>query len=62
MFLYNARLSILEMGDWSAFMIKRDAHAFMMGEGMRDTSAFEIKGDAPLATRVSFAFIIGDAH
>jgi hypothetical protein len=29
---------------------------------MRDASAFMIKGDAPLATRASFSFIIGDAH
>jgi hypothetical protein len=29
---------------------------------MEDASAFVIKGDTPLATRVSFAFVIGDAH
>jgi hypothetical protein len=33
-----------------------------MKEGMRDVSAFMIKGDAPLAARVSFAFIIEDVH
>jgi hypothetical protein len=43
-------------------MIKGDAYAFVMGEGMRDVPTFVIKGDAPLATHVSFAFIIGDAH
>jgi hypothetical protein len=50
------------MGDAPAFMIKGDAHAFVMGEGMRDVPTFVIKGDAPLATHVSFAFIIGDVH
>jgi hypothetical protein len=50
------------MGDVSAFVIKGDARAFVMGEGMGDMSAFMIKGDAPLATSVSFSFIIGDAH
>jgi hypothetical protein len=62
MFLYNACLSILGMGDAPTFMIKRDAHAFMMEEGMGDASTFMIKGDVTLATRVSFAFIIEDAH
>jgi hypothetical protein len=47
------RLSILRIGD---------AHAFMMGKEMRDVLAFMVKGDALLAMRVSFAFIIGDAH
>jgi hypothetical protein len=46
------------MGDVPAFMIKGDMHAFVMG----DTPVFMIKGDVPLATRVSFAFIIGDVH
>jgi hypothetical protein len=50
------------MGDMRAFLIKGDALAFVMGEGMGDMAAFVIKGDAPLATRVSFAFIIRDAH
>jgi hypothetical protein len=62
MFLCNARLSILGMGDASAFMIKGGACTFVMGEGMEDVPAFMIKGDASLATRVSFAFIIGDVH
>jgi hypothetical protein len=55
-------VSILGMGDASAFMIKGDARAFVMGEGMRDVPTFVIKGDMPLATRISFAFIIGDTH
>jgi hypothetical protein len=49
MFLCNARLSILGMGD-----IKRDARTFVMGEGMGDTPAFMIKGGVPLATHISF--------
>jgi hypothetical protein len=53
MFLFSMCLSILRMGDAPAFMIKVHVHAFVMGEGM---------GDAPLATRVSFAFIIKDAY
>jgi hypothetical protein len=36
-------LSVLGMGDVLAFVIKGDARAFMMGEGMRDLPAFEIK-------------------
>jgi hypothetical protein len=62
MCLYNARLSILRMGDTPAFMIKGDARAFVMGEGMGDAPTFMIKGDAPLETHVSFAFVIGDVH
>jgi hypothetical protein len=62
MFLSNARLSILGMGDAPAFMIKGDMHTFMMGEGMGDAHAFVIKGDTPLATQVSFAFRIKDTH
>jgi hypothetical protein len=58
MFFCNTHLSILGMGDVSAFVIKGDACAFEMG----DASAFVIKGDAPLATRISFAFIIGDTY
>jgi hypothetical protein len=50
------------MGDALAFVIKGGAHTFMMGEEIGDTPAFVIKGDAPLATRVSFAFIIRDTH
>jgi hypothetical protein len=56
------RLSILRMEDVSAFVIKGDVHAFVMGECMGDVTAFIIKGDTPLATHVSFTFIIGDAH
>jgi hypothetical protein len=41
------------MGDVSAFVIKGDAHDFVMGKGMGDTS---------LVTCVSFAFIIKDVH
>jgi hypothetical protein len=50
------------MGDVSAFVIKGSTCAFMMGEGIGDAPVFMIKGDAPLATQVSFTFIIGDAH
>jgi hypothetical protein len=50
------------MGDASTFVIKGDARAFMVEDGMGDTSAFVIKEDAPLATRVSFTYIIGDAR
>jgi hypothetical protein len=50
------------MRDVPIFVIKGDAHAFMMGEGMGDAPSFMIKGDAPLATCVSFAFIIRDVH
>jgi hypothetical protein len=50
------------MGDTRAFLIKGGAHAFVMGEGMGDMADFMIKGDAPLAMRVSFAFIIRGAH
>jgi hypothetical protein len=32
----NTRLSIYGMGDVSAFVIKGDASAFMMGNGMGD--------------------------
>jgi hypothetical protein len=62
MFLCNMRLSILGMGDARAFVIKGGARAFVMGKGMRDALIFVIKGDAPLTTRVSFSFIIRDAH
>jgi hypothetical protein len=50
------------MGDAPAFMIKGDTHTFVMGEQMGDVPAFMIKGDVSLATRISFAFIIGDEH
>jgi hypothetical protein len=36
------------MGDTPTFVIKGDIHAFMMGDGMEDASAFVIKRDAPL--------------
>jgi hypothetical protein len=58
MFLCNTRLSILGMGDTPTLMIKGDVRAFVMG----DTPAFVIKGDTPLAMRIFFYFIIGDAH
>jgi hypothetical protein len=45
-----------------AFMIKENVRAFMIGEGIEGTSAFIIKGDVPLATHVSFAFIIRDTQ
>jgi hypothetical protein len=35
------------MGDASAFVIKGDVPAFVMGDGMGDASAFVIKGDVP---------------
>jgi 2,3-bisphosphoglycerate-independent phosphoglycerate mutase len=41
------------MGDTPAFMIKGDAHAFVIGDGMGDTPTFMIKGD-------THAFVIGD--
>jgi hypothetical protein len=58
----NTHLSIYKMGDTSAFMIKRDATAFLMGDGMGDAPAFVIKGDAPREMYVSFTCIIGDAQ
>jgi hypothetical protein len=62
MFLCNTRLSILGMGDVPTFMINGNTRAFVMGEGIRGASAFVIKGDAPLTTRISYDFIIGDVH
>jgi hypothetical protein len=50
------------MGDVLAFVIKGDAHTFIMGEEMGGAPAFMMKGDASLATRISFSFIIEDAH
>jgi hypothetical protein len=41
----NARLSIYGMGDTSAFGIKGDVPAFVMGDRIEDASAFVIKGD-----------------
>jgi hypothetical protein len=58
----NTRLSIYEMGDVPAFMIKEDVPAFMMGDGIGDMLAFVIKGDAPLETHVSYTCIIGDTQ
>jgi hypothetical protein len=42
----NTRLSIYGMGDTSAFVIKGDARAFMMGDRMGHARAFMIRGDA----------------
>jgi hypothetical protein len=39
-----------------------DTPAFMIGDGMEDVPAFVIKGDAPLAMRVSFTCIIRDVQ
>jgi hypothetical protein len=50
------------MGDASIFIIKGDVCAFVMEEGMRDAFIFVIKGDTPLATCISFVFIIRDMH
>jgi hypothetical protein len=50
------------MGEAPAFVIKGDAHTFVMGDGMGDTSDFVIKGDAPLETHISFTCIIKDAQ
>jgi hypothetical protein len=58
----NARLSIYRMGDVSAFMIKGDAPAFVMEDGMRDASAFMIKEDAPREMCFSFTCIIRDVQ
>jgi hypothetical protein len=52
-FICNARLSILGMGDTPDFVIKGDVRAFVMREGMEDASAFMIKVDAPLGMCVS---------
>jgi hypothetical protein len=49
----NAYLFIYGMGD---------VPVFVMRDGMGDASAFMIKGDAPLATCVSFSYIIGDVQ
>jgi hypothetical protein len=50
------------MCDTLAFVIKGDTRAFVMGEGIGHMPALMIKGDAPLAMCVSFAFIIRDMH
>jgi hypothetical protein len=54
--------SIYGMGDTSAFVIKGDVCAFVMGDEMGDAAAFMIKGDAPLETSVSFTYIMGDVQ
>jgi hypothetical protein len=43
-------------------MIKGDAPAFVMGDGMGDTPTFVIKGDAPLEIRISSTCIIRDVQ
>jgi hypothetical protein len=63
----NAHLSIYEIGDAPAFIIKGDASAFMIkGDTpafmMGDMSAFVIKGDVSLAACVSFICTIRDAQ
>jgi hypothetical protein len=50
------------MGGVPTFIINGDTPSFMMGDRMRDAPTSVIKGDAPLATRVSFTCIIGDAQ
>jgi hypothetical protein len=50
------------MGDAPIFMIKGDACAFVIEDRMRDASAYMIKEDVPLPTRVSFTYIIRDAR
>jgi hypothetical protein len=52
----NTRLSVYRMGDASAFMIKGDTPAFVMGDGMGDALAFMMGNgmeDAP-------TFVMGD--
>jgi hypothetical protein len=56
MFLCNACLSILEMGDTSTFMIKGDARALVIGEGMRDVPAFMIKEGVPSSNTYLLCF------
>jgi hypothetical protein len=58
----NTHLSIYKMGDTSAFMIKGDVTAFVMGDGMGDAFTFVIKGDTSREMYVSFTYIIGDAQ
>jgi hypothetical protein len=43
------RIFILGMEDAPAFVIKGDAHAFVMGEGMGDTPTLMIKGERVLS-------------
>jgi hypothetical protein len=50
------------MGDATAFVIKGDAPAFVMGDRMGDTPAFVIKEDAPLEIRISSTCIIRDVQ
>jgi hypothetical protein len=59
---YNTCISIYEMGDTSTFVRKGDTPAFVMGDRIRDASAFVIKGGAPLEMCVSFTCRIGDAQ
>jgi hypothetical protein len=50
------------MEDAPAFMIKGDARTLVMGDRIEDAPAFVIKGDVPLATHISFTFLVGDGH
>jgi hypothetical protein len=53
----NARLSIYGMGDTPVFVIKEDAHAFVMKDGMGYATAFVIKEDAlPLLSDVTASY------
>jgi hypothetical protein len=56
------RLSIYGIGDAPTFVIKRGMHAFVMEDRMGVVPTFVIKGDAPLATCISYTCIIGDAQ
>jgi hypothetical protein len=47
-------------GRCARFHDKKDASAFMMGDGIGDAHTFVTKGDAPRETRVSFTCIIRD--
>jgi hypothetical protein len=61
----NAHLSIYGMRDAPTFMMgdgMEDTPAFMIGDGMEDVPAFVIKGDTPLAMRISFTCIIRDVQ
>jgi hypothetical protein len=57
----NTRLSIYGIGNTLTFVIKGDASAFMMGDGMGNAPAFMIKEHTPLKMCISFTCIIGDA-
>jgi hypothetical protein len=53
----NARLSIYGMRDTPVFVIKEDAHAFVMKDGMGYATAFVIKEDAlPLLSDVTASY------